>query len=195
MELKLSQKNKNSTEEKALLKQIEKAFDEIEGSGRRATVVAIKERVSGSYSKLCPVIREVKARREQARQQAQAAPKMPEAVKDLFKNIWTQACRSADENDAVARKSLVEEIARKDSELKEQEAEILALEQEKERLESELIAANDTAHEQQQLRNELEGVLNQRDQELAIANAKLEEREAILSPLIDRTAQSNHTKK
>ncbi|TDE36321.1 DNA-binding protein [Antarcticimicrobium sediminis] len=175
----------------ALLKKVEKAFETLEKAGRKPTVEGIRGEIGGSYTKLCPAVRIVRERRAEDRRQAEAAPEMPDEVREIFETAWVQAHRVADEHNVAARKSFAEEIARKETEIEEREAALFNLEAENEKLERDLGAAQKIAHEAELRATKLEGLLGQRERDVEIANAKLEERDAILTPLFFNNFKAN----
>lgn len=169
---------------KALLKKVEAAYLQIAKGGVRPTVAAIRDIVGGSYSTICPAVSTVKEKLEAERKQAEAIPDMPDEVKEIFDATWQHVYRLSNENSVAAQKSFAADLERKEAEISEREGVIKDLEKEIETLKQEMIDTRQSEHDAQLDASEQHRLRQNAENELSIMNAKLEERDLVLSRLL-----------
>lgn len=170
--------------QKALLKKVEAAYLQIAKGGARPTVAAIRDIVGGSFSTICPAVSTVKEKLEAERKQAEAIPGMPDEVKEIFDATWQHVYRLSNENSVAAQKSFAADLERKEAEISEREGIIKDLENEIETLKQEMIDTRQSEHDAQLDASEQLRLRQNAENKLSIMNAKLEERDRVLSRLL-----------
>ena len=174
----------NGKAQKAFLNKVETAFLNIKKVGGKPTIEVIRGVVGGSYSTLCPAVRTVRAKLEGERHQSEALPEMPDDMKEIFNAAWQNLYRLAEANSVAAQKSFAADLERKNTEISEREGFIKDLETEVEDMEAETINIRQSAHDAQLEASEQRLLRQEAENELSIINAKLEERDLILSRLL-----------
>lgn len=169
---------------KALLKKVEAAYLQIAKGGARPTVAAIRDIVGGSYSTICPAVSTVKEKLEAERKQAEAIPGMPDEVKEIFDATWQHVYRLSNENSVAAQKSFAADLERKEAEISERDGVIKGLEKELEDLKQEIDEIRKSKHDAQLDASEQHRLRQNAENALSIMNAKLEERDLVLSRLL-----------
>ena len=171
----------NGRSRKAFLNKVEAAFVNIEKDGGKPTVEAIRGVVGGSYSTLCPAVRTVRDKLEGERHRSEALPDMPDDVSEIFNAAWQHVYRLADANGVAAQKSFAADLERKDTEIAEREGVIKDLEKDVEDLQKEMADIRKSENDAQLDASEQRRLRQKAENDLSIMNARLEERDLVLS--------------
>lgn len=169
----MPKKTKAVFDPKAAAIKVNAAIEELEGAGVAPTVKAIVEITGGSYRDMCEIIRTVKFEREERSREKAVVPEMPAEVREMTEALWIRAFKAADDTNAEAKMGFNQRIQALETENNDLRDVIGDLERERD-------AANAALATDEETITRLTGELDATAGALQAAQARLEERDAII---------------